>query len=319
MKVGQQQTAATREIIRVAEKHIEAREFDLAMQKLSMAQRIEPDNIYITAIVERIHRLASESSSGGRFLALTVGNEFEDGIKPENERIRPAEDVDAQIRKLTNKATELIRRGAYETAFDSLMNAYFLDPVSPTLMETEKTLLPAIEMMRRQKAGREGSQRMNGLATLPPSSRKPEGMALSTQDSQRLEELKRQKEAERMERERAMWREASRLPRILEEMLEPVAAERTRQSPSTGRRSEGTGRVFLQITPRKIPQLEVPGGAVRGCLAIQGTPLYFMGNFHPRFPCRHALRVSLTPHLTAATRHSVILPMATRAFPRRRH
>ena len=98
MKQVHQQSAATREIIRVAEKHIESREFDLAMQKLSTAQRMEPDNIYITAIVERIHRLASESSSGGRFLALTVGNEFEDGIKPENEQARPAEDIDVQIR-----------------------------------------------------------------------------------------------------------------------------------------------------------------------------------------------------------------------------
>lgn len=222
MKIGQQQSAATREIIRVAEKYIDAREFDLAMQKLSVAQRMEPDNIYITAIVERIHRMAAESSSGGRFLALTVGNVFEEGIKPEAEQARPAEDVDTQIRKLTTKASELIRRGAYETAFDSLMNAYFLDPVSPTLMESEKTLLPAIELMRRQKTGKEGSQRMSGLPSLPPSARKPDGGSLSAKDSQRLEELKRQKESERMERERAMWREASRLPRILEEMLEPV-------------------------------------------------------------------------------------------------
>lgn len=222
MKIGQQQSAATREIIRVAEKYIDAREFDLAMQKLSVAQRMEPDNIYITAIVERIHRMAAESSSGGRFLALTVGNEFEEGIKPEAEKARPAEDIDAQIRKLTTKASELIRRGAYETAFDSLMNAYFLDPVSPTLMESEKTLLPAIELMRRQKSGKEGSQRMNGLPSLPPSARKPDAGSLSAKDSQRLEELKRQKESERMERERAMWREASRLPRILEEILEPV-------------------------------------------------------------------------------------------------
>jgi hypothetical protein len=222
MKIGQQQSAATREIIRVAEKYIDAREFDLAMQKLSVAQRMEPDNIYITAIVERIHRMAAESSSGGRFLALTVGNEFEEGIKPESEQARPAEDVDAQIRKLTTKASELIRRGAYETAFDSLMNAYFLDPVSPTLMESEKTLLPAIELMRRQKTGKEGSQRMNGLPSLPPSGRTPDGGSLSARDSQRLEELKRQKDSERMERERAMWREASRLPRILEEILEPV-------------------------------------------------------------------------------------------------
>lgn len=230
MKVGQQQSAATREIIRVAEKHIEAREFDLAMQKLSMAQRMEPDNIYITAIVERIHRLASESSSGGRFLSITVGSEFDEGIKPGPATPLPAEDVDQQIRKLTAKAQELIRRGAYETAFDSLMNAYFLDPVSPTLMESEKTLIPAIEMMRKQK-GKEGSQRMNGLVALPPSGKKPESAKLSPQDSQRIEELRRQKEAERLEKERAMWREASRLPKILEDVLVPLPRGDEEQPP----------------------------------------------------------------------------------------
>ncbi len=233
MRIGQQQSAATREIIRVAEKHIEAREFDLAMQKLSVAQQMEPDNIYITAIVERIHRLAAESSSGGRFLALTVGNEFEDGIKPQSERLRPTEDIDTQIRRLTSKATELIHRGAYETAFDSLMNAYFLDPVNPTLMESEKTLLPAIELMRKQMTGKDGSERMRGLVSLPPSTRQTSSLSLSQQDSQRLEELKRQKESERMNRERAMWREASRLPKILEEMLEPVPPKELMEVPPT--------------------------------------------------------------------------------------
>ena len=222
MRADQQQSAATRETIRIAEKHIEAREFDLAMQKLSMAQRMEPDNIYITAIVERIHRIASESSNGGRFLGLTVGNEFEDGIRPSNEPVRPPEGIDTQIRRLTLKASELMRQGAYETAFDSLMNAFFLDPVSATLMETEKSLLPAIEMMRRQKEGRAEGLKLTGLSSLPPSARRTDSSNLSDQDSQRVEELKRLKETERSERERAMWREASRLPRILEEMLEPV-------------------------------------------------------------------------------------------------
>ncbi|HEX7573241.1 MAG TPA: hypothetical protein VF514_09105 [Bacteroidota bacterium] len=228
---AQKQSPGTREIIRVAEKHIEAREFDLAMEKLSTAQRMEPDNIYITAIVERIHRIASESSNGGRFLGLTVGNEFEEGIKSVNEAARPPEGVDMLIRRLTAKATELIRQGAYETAFDSLMNAYLLDPVNLTLMESEKTLLPAIEMMRRQKSGKMGSQRMSGLSFFPPSERRTDSSTLSAEDSQRLEELKRQKEAERTESERAMWREASRLPRILGEMLEPVPPKEPENSP----------------------------------------------------------------------------------------
>jgi hypothetical protein len=252
MKIGHRESAATRELIRVAEKHIEAHEFDLAMQKLMIAQKMEPDNIYITAIVERIHRLAAESSNGGRFLALTVGNEFEEGIKPEKEPVRPPEEIDKEIRKLTSKASELVRRGAYETAFDSLMNAYFLDPVSPTLMESEKTLLPAIEMMRRQKSGKEGSQKMNGLPSFPPSGRKPDNGALSPQDSQRLEELKRQKEAERVERERAMWREASRLPRILEEMLQPVPPKELNETPPPAPEQKEPGGFFSKLRHGKF-------------------------------------------------------------------
>jgi len=243
MKIGHQQSAATRELIRVAEKHIEAREFDLAMQKLMTAQKMEPDNIYITAIVERIHRLAAESSNGGRFLALTVGNEFQDGIKPEKEPVRPPEEIDTEIRKLTSKASELVRRGAY---------AYFLDPVSPTLMESEKTLLPAIEMMRKQKSGKEGSQRMNGLSAFPPSGRKPDNGTLSPQDSQRLEELKRQKEAERVERERAMWREASRLPRILEEMLQPVPPKEIEETPPPAPEQKEAGGFFSELRHGKF-------------------------------------------------------------------
>ncbi|HXX64984.1 MAG TPA: hypothetical protein VEO56_14385 [Bacteroidota bacterium] len=222
MKIAKEQSHGTREVIRVAEKHIEAREYDLAMQKLTIAQRMDPDNIYINAIVERIHRLAAEATNGGRFLALTVGDEFEDGIRPEAIAAEKAEELEAKVKKLTTKASELVRRGAYETAFDALMNAYLLDPMNPFLMETEKTLLPAIEMMRKQGVAKEGSQRMNALASMPPSGRKPDSTSLTMQESQRLEELKRQKEAERLERERAMWREASRPPKFLEELLSPI-------------------------------------------------------------------------------------------------
>jgi hypothetical protein len=252
MSTTQKQSPGTREIIRVAEKHIEAREFDLAMEKLSMAQRMEPDNIYITAIVERIHRIASESSNGGRFLGLTVGNEFEEGIKPSSEKTRPAEGVDMLIRRLTSKATELIRQGAYETAFDSLMNAYLLDPVSPTLMESEKTLLPAIEMMRRQKTGRGASQRMSGLSFFPPSERRTDTSTLSAQDSERVEELKRQKEAERTEREREMWREASRVPRILGEILEPVPPKDLEDSPPPADEEKEPGGFFSKLRRGKF-------------------------------------------------------------------
>ena len=44
-------TSQIGEFIRVAEHHISAHEFDLAMDQLEKARRIEPGNFYIDAIV----------------------------------------------------------------------------------------------------------------------------------------------------------------------------------------------------------------------------------------------------------------------------
>lgn len=218
MKIGQQ-SASTKEYIRVAERYISEREYELAMKQLTIAQRLEPNNIYILAIIERIHRLAAEESKeGGRFLAITVGDEFDDGIRPNGETAPRPDEIEAQVKRLTTKASELLRRGAYETAFDSLMNAYLLDPVSPLVIETERTLLPAIDMLRKGK--KDGSHRMT-MAVQPPSGRRTDTRPLSEEDSQRLEELRRQKEQERFTHEREMWREASKTPRILENLLPP--------------------------------------------------------------------------------------------------
>jgi len=228
MKQNLVYSSPIKEIIRVAEKCIEAREFERAMDQLTAAQRMDPDNFYINAIIERIHRLASEESNGGRFLALTIGDEFETGIRPGDNEGKSGEELDARVKKLTSKASELLRRGAYETAFDSLMNAYLLDPVSPAVIESERTLLPAIEMMRKRGTIKEGSQRMNPYDTLPPSGRRPEGATLSADDARRIDELKRQREQERFESERAMWREASRAPHVPET---PLLPESTVQEP----------------------------------------------------------------------------------------
>jgi len=241
MKIGQQ-AAATKEYIRVAEKYIQEREYDLAMKQLTIAQRVDPNNIYIHAIIERIHRLAAEESNGGRFLAITVGDEFDGGIRPNGEGAPRPDEVEAQVKRLTSKASELLRRGAYETAFDSLMNAYLLDPVSPLVIETERTLLPAIEMLR--KGRKDGSQRMTATATQPPSGRRTDTGSLSPEDSERLGELRRQKDQERDAHEREMWREASKTPRILDTLLPPDPPKMEPDGPpSTG--SQKTNSSFF--------------------------------------------------------------------------
>jgi hypothetical protein len=204
MRIGETQSSGTKEYIRVAERFIATHDYDLAIEQLTSAQRNDPDNIYIHAIIERIHRLAAEASNGGRVLALTVGDEFESGSKTSADDKQRMEELEVRVKKLTTKASELVRRGAYETAFDSLMNAYLLDPVNPDLIESERVLLPAIELMRKRGTLKEGSQNFNSFLPTPPSGRRPEGSMLNEEELRRLEGLKRQKEEERLERERTM-------------------------------------------------------------------------------------------------------------------
>ena len=59
-------------------------------------------------------------------------------------------ELQARVKRLTNVAINLFERGSYETAFDSLMKAYLLDPTSTYVMNCERTLLPAIELMRKR-------------------------------------------------------------------------------------------------------------------------------------------------------------------------
>ena len=231
MKINQPKSTGSSQIIRAAENLNQEREYEQAMEKLTSAQRVDPDNIYINAIIERIHHLASSETGGGRL--LTLGYDFGSTAHPGGDSERPTLDKESEIKKLTSKASDLVRRGAYETAFDSLMNAYLLDPVSPVVMETERTLLPAIEMMRKRGMIKGGSpsETRHGSASPPSSGRRNEVPHTSSQDERRIEELKRQREVERLQRERTVWREASSPPRLIDYPLpsdpprEPAAAE----------------------------------------------------------------------------------------------
>jgi hypothetical protein len=73
------------------------------------------------------------------------------------------------------------------------MKAYLLDPLAPEVLSCEKRVLPAWESTRNQRREIPGSSQQQS-------------------DAQRVELLKRQKERDRMERERAVWREASSAP-----------------------------------------------------------------------------------------------------------
>jgi hypothetical protein len=239
MKVGHDSMKGTREIIRAAERHIDAHEYALAIEKLGVAQSLDPNNVYINAIIERIHRLVAEESGPLRYLGVTVGPEYDNGIKSAADTGQSGDDVEANVRKLTKRASDLVRRGAYETAFDSLMSAYLLDPVSPLVIECEKIVLPALEKTRKPAPNDGGAQPMKAPNSTPE--RVSDSERLRAEEEARLEELKQQRESERVEREREIWRQASRPPRIFENLFGPEPSKLDSEAPPVTPEKEHTG------------------------------------------------------------------------------
>lgn len=215
--------------VRAAERYMLAGKFETALEQLAIAQGIEPDNKYILAVIERanaMHRGSShrspsatmppEAESGeSRYLSLTVGKEFENGIKggrPEPQ-LTP-EEVHLRVHQFVANADALLSRGQSESAFESLMKAYLLDPLAPEVLSCEKRVLPAWESTRNQRRQQPGSAQPSG-------------------EAERVELLKRRREQERVERERALWRGASSTPGT----ADPRGA--SNGGPSTTRGREG--------------------------------------------------------------------------------
>ena len=105
------------------------------------------------------------------------------------------QEKEARILQLTSAAKQLLKLGLNDPAFDSLMKAYLIDPMSPHVIACEKAVLPTWEMMRKH------------TAPLPPQ--RP------MSDEERMKLFKEQREAERQEKERAQWEQATSKPRIL--------------------------------------------------------------------------------------------------------
>jgi hypothetical protein len=143
------------------------------------------------------------------------------------------------------------------------MRAYLLDPLSPYVIAAEKTVLPAWETMRGQNS-RLGNDRAGvtvhelnnmsniGTANMTPQNSnslgssfnprpsQPATSAQSADEQMRIETLKLQKEQERLEKERTVWREASQAPRIFGED-DPVNLSSQQQQPQEPPKHQSTG------------------------------------------------------------------------------
>ncbi len=83
-------------------------------------------------------------------LARTITRDFSKVpiMLPEDPVLSPVE-KEARVLQLTSAARQLMKLGLSEPAFESLMKAYLIDPLSPQVLSCEKTVLPAWELTRK--------------------------------------------------------------------------------------------------------------------------------------------------------------------------
>ncbi len=195
------------EVIRNAERLIQGQEYDKALEKLAAAQKLDPQNQYIMAIIDRIHVLQKDPN------AFVVPVELSG-----EER--------AQLRTLTDSAQRSMKKGNVQDAFDSLMDAYLIDPVNPTVLALEETVIPAWENSRVRsgkgmnatkmmdafskldEVGNGKSQTVQNVYNLHESLKSIPGSP--DEDFSSIEKQKQQEEAERFRRELSLWRSVNR-------------------------------------------------------------------------------------------------------------
>ncbi|HEX9656260.1 MAG TPA: hypothetical protein VGB89_05000 [Bacteroidota bacterium] len=195
------------EVIRNAERLIQGREYDKALEKLDAAQKLDPQNQYIMAIIDRIHVLQKNPN------AFVVPVELSG-----EER--------AQLRTLTDSAKRSMKKGNVQDAFDSLMDAYLIDPVNPAVLALEETVIPAWEKSRVKSGKSLNATEMMGafskLDSVDSDMSAPAINIYSLHDSLKsvpgspdehlpsIEKQKQQEEAERFRRELSLWRRVNR-------------------------------------------------------------------------------------------------------------
>ncbi len=221
----QVQRTAVGEIIRRAEKSIAGQEYLLARELLQEAGRLDPGNPYIAAIAERVQILqglvsefaAQRNGNGGQPLSTSVGKDFPDGIRPSgNDDLRRG-----RIQRFLTVATTLFERGSYQSAYECIVKAEELDPHDSDVQTLKAKILPLYEVsLTRRSAGISGPARRDDsggaaasmagrlLAEDQRGTPGQEGNALPT-FKDRLEELRRRKETERLARERALWNQST--------------------------------------------------------------------------------------------------------------
>jgi hypothetical protein len=139
------------QLISEAEKHIETRQYSVALEQLAAVEKIEPNNESIHMIREMVKSLQTEKpkqSAFKPFLSVTVDPKSPTGIRRDHPT--PPNSLQKRIRGLTISAEHFLVRGDVDNAFELLMRAYLLDPVAPEVVACEKHVLPAWQKLHGQ-------------------------------------------------------------------------------------------------------------------------------------------------------------------------
>ncbi len=151
---------------------------------------------------------AENSSNRKRPLSVTIGNDF--GKPATTGAPLTPQNAETHIVRLTSNAQNYLKRGQSALAFDTLMEAYLLDPLHPLVISCEKAVLPAWEIFRKQQITSAGA---------PPAT-----------DDERLARLKAEKDTQRREKERQIWDQASQAPRLFTNKAAPPQGKRDKNS-----------------------------------------------------------------------------------------
>jgi hypothetical protein len=256
------------ENVRKAEHLIAAGEYDLALQKLASAQDLEPQNQYMPALIQRVTYL--RNTAGKNLRSATATESLPSAVQasslplmglsaaltPAGEQTAAGDHaVDSRVKRLTVVATNLFERGSYEPAFQTLVKALLLAPTHPHVIECQRVLQPAIRLLKERgnvigldivrgaqaqpgetsstvSQGENDAQMVNASSgSAPGFHRSHAAKMMPAVQEGRLETLKRQKERERSERERAMWRQASGPLKVYGQRIESIGENN--QAPSS--------------------------------------------------------------------------------------
>ena len=242
------------QLVRSAERLVATNNFRLALEQLSVAQTLDPKNAYISAIIERVQQLqvsAQSSRTASRNqLSVSFGTFPTNGLSDSLSDVPLSpKDLQVRVKQLTNIAEKYLEEGSPDKAFDSLMRAFMLDPTSPYVVACEKAVLPVWEQNQAKagsaenlintKRGQRTMTSQNPPLLDPTPSPLPEPLKSRLEQEQRLDTLRQKKEAERQEKERALWREASSPPKIYDSTQETNDPETSTELPEDPTKEKG--------------------------------------------------------------------------------